>query len=651
VTDATPFQTAEAELERKNRELSLTTERLSVAARAAGIGIWDWNLATNELIWDDAMYRMYALPREEFGGVYEGWARRVHPDDRAAAEAEIEAALRGEHEYAAKFRIIWPDGSIRHIKADSQTLRDASGTPVRIVGTNMDVTERVRAEEALRSSEEKFRMAFTTGPDAFYLASIDDGKIIEVNPVFEDIFGYDRDEVIGKTSLELGLYRHPEDRARMLTELKSKGSVRDLELEGLKKTGEQISVSLSVSATVLHGQTLMLGVIKDITERKRAEATHERLQAELQQAQKMESVGRLAGGVAHDFNNLLTAITGYAAFVLDELAPADPARADVQEILAASERASALTAQLLAFSRKQVLKPQVLDLNTAVQGTISMLMRIVGEDVVFNTRLSAEPCWVLVDPGQLDQVLLNLSVNARDAMPSGGTLTLETGGGAGVVHLTIRDTGCGMSREVLSHLFEPFYTTKAQGKGTGLGLSTVYGIVQQSGGDIAVHSAPGLGTSVTISLRQADAAIAVVRDAHQADAHHGTETILLVEDEAVLRRLSARVLSASGYTVLTASNGDEALDIIDRHDHAIDLLVTDIVMPGMNGRDLARAVATRRPAIRTLFVSGYSDDAILHHGVLEPGIAFLHKPFAPEALLANVREVLDEVVARDSPLL
>jgi len=393
--------------------------------------------------------------------------------------------------------------------------------------------------------------------------------------------------------------------------------------------------------------------------RKRAEQEREAMRGELMQSRKMESIGRLAGGVAHDFNNLLTAIIGYGGFLMKGLAEGDAKREDVKEILTAAERAAGLTQQLLAFSRKQVLKTEVADLNSVVWGIEKLLRRLMGEEIKLETKYAKAPCLVQVDIGQIEQVLVNLAVNAKDAMPKGGTLTLETalvdqGGDFSLKHadfppgrlvcLTIKDTGCGMADKIKEHIFEPFFTTKETGKGTGLGLSTVFGIVKQSGGEIEVESAPDSGTTFQIYIPYYEEAVVAkdkAADKEKETLLSGSETVLLVEDEESLRRLGERLLRASGYTVLSAANGKEALEVMGRYGKSVDLLLTDVVMPGMSGRELATELGNRKLIHRTLFMSGYTDDAITKHGVLEPGLAFIYKPFTVETLSRKLREVLD----------
>src|SRR5438477_2075544 len=371
----------------------------------------------------------------------------------------------------------------------------------------------------------------------------------------------------------------------------------------------------------------------------------------------MEAVGRLAGGVAHDFNNLLTVITSYSDLLLEELGAGDPKREDVTQIRKASESAAALTRQLLAFSRQQVLQPQVLDLNETVTATEKLLERLIGEDVQLATTLAPDLGMAIVDPGQLEQIILNLAVNARDAMPRGGRLTIETANvemdeayvhnhpparAGRYVMLAVSDTGMGMDAKTQAHIFEPFFTTKEFGKGTGLGLATVYGIVKQSGGFIWVYSEPGHGTTFKLYFPWAgDAAERRAAADEAAGPPRGTETVLVAEDAASVRSVMRQVLERYGYTILEAPDGETALQLAAKHHGPIHLLLTDVVMPGVSGRQLADQLTRLRPEIKVLYASGYSDDAILQHGILEPGIAYLQKPFTRVALARKVREVLD----------
>jgi len=387
-------------------------------------------------------------------------------------------------------------------------------------------------------------------------------------------------------------------------------------------------------------------------------AKHRLLEEQLRQSQKMEAIGRLAGGVAHDFNNLLTVISGYTQLMLVRMPPGNDLRTEVEEVAKAGERAASLTSQLLAFSRKQILAPAVLNLNETVSETKNLLERLIGEDVEFAAVLDPDLGNAKADPGQIQQVIMNLAVNARDAMPRGGKLTVSTGNvvlderyvkenpgsQAGPhVFLSVSDTGSGMDQKTLSHLFEPFFTTKEQGKGTGLGLSTVYGIVKQSGGSIWVSSELGRGTTFRLYLPRVDQPVEPVRKTGVAPAAapKGTETVLLVEDEEAVRKLTHAILSRKGFKVLVAGDGQEALETLQRHEGPVHLLLTDVVLPRMGGREIALQVTKLRPEIKVLFTSGYSERAFVENGILEPGIVLLSKPFTPEELLRKVREVLE----------
>ena len=397
--------------------------------------------------------------------------------------------------------------------------------------------------------------------------------------------------------------------------------------------------------------------VKSVTDILAESILHAQTEEKLAQSQKMEAVGLLAGGIAHDFNNILTAIKCYGELVSNALLSEDPKREDMREILSAAERATTLTRQLLAFSRRQILSPRVMDMNKIVRDMTNMLQRIIGEDIKLSTKLKPLPCLTMVDPGQIEQVIMNLVINSRDAMPKGGGITLETDiiGSSyevssahpelprgSLVCLKVCDTGCGMTEEVKEHVFEPFYTTKEQGKGTGLGLSMIYGIIKQSNGEIEFESAPGKGTTFSVWLPHVENSLPESNiDIPQKMPGTMSETILFVEDEKSLLRLGERVLKAKGYTVLSALNAEEALAALEKHGKPVDLLVTDIVMPGMSGHELAKEIARRKMAGRTLYMSGYTEDAIAEHGALEPGLAFIYKPFTVDALVLKLREVLD----------
>jgi two-component system cell cycle sensor histidine kinase/response regulator CckA len=515
--------------------------------------------------------------------------------------------------------------------------------------------ERLRAESALRRSEGRMKSVLDAAPDAV-IGMNAQGLVVSWNPRAEAIFGWSGSEAVGRRLAELIIPpRHGETHAEGLARFLATGEGpvigRRIELGALRRDGSEFPVELTITVFKEGDATLFSAFVADITERKR-------LEAQLLHSQKMDSVGRLAGGVAHDFNNLLGVITGYGE-LLGKRIPDDPQlKKYVSDILRAAERAAGLTRQLLAFSRKQVLQPQILDLNTLVGEMEKMLRRLIGEDVqlitVFDDRLQR----VQADPGQIEQVLMNLAVNARDAMPRGGRLTIETANldldatyarsrpdvkPGPYVMLAVSDTGHGMDPEVLGHIFEPFFTTKEPGKGTGLGLSTVHGIVKQSGGHIFVYSEPNHGTTFKVYLPRLEEVetVAEATSAPEARVQQGSETVLLVEDEESLRSIVREILEASGYTVIEARHAGHALGIAEGHPAPIHLLITDVVMPGMSGRELAERLAALHAETRVLYMSGYTDDAVVLHGVLAADVAFLQKPFTVEALARKVREVLD----------
>ena len=610
-----------------------------------------------------ALARRFGLsdPAEAIGKTDLDYFAPAHA--QAALETEREVMRTGQPAVGIEEMEAWPNRPATWVSSTKMPLRDAAGAIVGTFGISREITARKQAEQALEASEERFRTAFMMVPDAHYIATRDEGRILEVNDNFQDVFGYPRDEAIGRTSLELGLYADPGDRTKMLAELRSKGAVRNLEVVGRRKGGETFPVLLSVSEVRTGDPPLILGVVRDVSQQRS-------LENQFRQAQRLEAVGRLAGGIAHDFNNVLTAIGGYSELLLADLSPEDAKRRDVEEIRAAAQRAATLTRQLLAFSRKQVLQTRVLDLNTAVRTLDRLLQRLIGEDVKLELALAEPLGAVRADPAQIEQVILNLAVNARDAMPRGGRLTIETAnasldeeyarGHAGAapgryVMLAVSDTGEGMDAETLTHLFEPFFTTKTQGKGTGLGLATVYGIVKQSGGYIWVYSEPKRGASFKIYLPQVDESVEAEKAPTPARmSAGGIETVLVAEDDPAVREVVAQTLTQKGYVVLRAPEGQTALELARAHPTRIHLLVTDVVMPGMTGRELASSLAAERPDVRVLFMSGYTDDAVVRHRILEERMPYLQKPFAPDALAAKVREVLDappKAPAADRPAL
>lgn len=525
-----------------------------------------------------------------------------------------------------------------------------------------DIAARKVVEAALRESEDRFRQLAKSIDDVFWLSTPDKSEFLYVSPAYERIWGRSCESLYQSPST-FHESIHADDRERMTQSLQQQrlgewdevyrivrpdGSVRWIRARAYPVRDE-------------HGQTYRVaGVSRDITEQRG-------LEEQFRQSQKMEAVGRLAGGVAHDFNNLLSVILGYTSFVLEELKPADPLRTDVEQVFHAGKRASDLTRQLLAFSRQQVLQPKVIDLGFVVSGMKGMLERLLGADIELALLTPSSVGKVHADPSQVEQIVMNLAVNARDAMPHGGKLTIEIGSveidaahalekdgvaPGSFVTLSVTDTGTGLDATTRERMFEPFFTTKETGKGTGLGLSTVYGIVKQSHGYIGVQSEPKKGTTLKVYLPRTDlvlASEAPTRPPPPATLA-GNETILLVEDDEQVRVMTRTLLRRHGYNVLDAQNGGEAFLISEKHDKKIHLLLTDVVMPRMSGRELAERLVPMRTDMRVLYVSGYAEDAIVHHGVLKDGISFLQKPSTPEALLLKVREVLDSEVKSHAAL-
>ena len=548
-------------------------------------------------------------------------------------ERAVAAMKAGASDYVPK------DKLKRLVPVIERELREAAGR-----------RERRRAEAALREAEAGYSTLVEQAPVGIYRSN-PAGRFLSANRALACILGYDSPAELLGLDMTRDVYADPAERQRLLDrDSYTEREYDEVEATWKRKDGRRLTVQLSVRAVrdgsgdVEYYETF----VRDVTEQRR-------LEGQLLQAQKMEAVGRLAGGVAHDFNNLLTVILSYSDLLLEDLPPEIPDRADVAEIRKAAVAASSLTRQLLAFSRQQVLEPRVLDVNTVVASTEKLLTRLLGEDVSLTTTLAAALGAVKVDPGQLEQIIMNLAVNARDAMPRGGRLSIETANvemDESYVHghplarpghyvmLAVSDTGTGMDAATQARIFEPFFTTKEAGKGTGLGLATVYGIVRQSSGFIWVYSEPGHGTSFKIYLPRVDEPVSPA-GAPAPQVVGGSETVLVVEDVAAVRAVTRQMLERQGYCVLEAANGATALSLARQHQSAIHLLVTDVVMPEVSGRELADQLVQLRPDMKVLFMSGYTDDAVVRHGILQEGIAYLQKPFTPDTLARKVRAVLD----------
>jgi two-component system cell cycle sensor histidine kinase/response regulator CckA len=564
-------------------------------------------------------------------------------DDIAVMDSRTERVVPDEPLTDAK-------GTRRWLHTVKRPFVGADNIANQIIGVATDITERKRAEEALQASERSFRRLFAANPLPMWVFDLETLRFLEVNDAAIVHYGYSRDEFLGMRLTDI---RPLEDVPALMDDLDRRGDV-DATLKPKiwrhrLKDGRAIEVEIASHNLEFDGRPGVLVVAHDVTER-------QQLQRQLLQAQKMEAIGQLAGGVAHDFNNLLGVITGTTELLLASLAPDHPGRRRAEQTLKAAERAAGLTRQLLTFSRKQIVNPHVLDLNRVVPEMTQMLRRLIGEDIDLRSALAPDLARIKADPGEIEQVIMNLAVNARDAMPNGGRLTIETQNvmleGAYVeahvevaagryVMLAVSDTGTGIPPEIQARIFEPFFTTKEVGKGTGLGLSTVYGIVKQSGGQVLLYSEPEHGTTFKVYFPVVEAAAEKPAEMREPTIAAGTETVLLVEDEATLRMLVSEVLQDCGYTILEAQDGMEALRVSEEYQGPIDVLMTDVVMPNMGGRELAERISARRPDTKMIFLSGYTDDAVVRHGVLSADVAFLQKPFSSDALRQKIRTVLD----------
>jgi two-component system, cell cycle sensor histidine kinase and response regulator CckA len=576
--------------------------------------------------------------------------QQIHPEDQERVKEAAEEARRTGVGRPLEYRMRHKDGTWRVLESTASVIRNSEGEPEKLVIVDREITERKRAAEALRRSESDFRTIVEDAPYGIFRATLT-GQFLMVNPALEKMLGYEsRDELL-KANLTEDIYRYPAEYQKVNALFLEGQNFKGIEVEWRRKDGAPIRVRCSGwPGKTESGAVAYLEVFaEDITEQRV-------LERQLRMAQKMDAVGRLSGGISHDFNNLLGVIIGYTQVVKRSLGSKHPSYEHAEEIEKASRQAVSLTKQLLAFSRQQVLEPAILNLNTLVSDMEKMLSRLIGEDIALTLNLDPALRQVKADRGQIEQVLMNLAVNARDAMPDGGQLTIQTanvdldlaytrehpGSRPGrYVMLGVTDTGTGMDSETLAQVFEPFFTTKERDKGTGLGLATVYGVVKQSDGYIAVESQKGKGASFKVYLPLVEQAAVAQESVPAPLSVRGWETILLVEDAEPMRKLAHLYLHDNGYHVLTAANGSEAMQAAQQNSGLIHLLLTDVVMPGMNGRALAERLALANPAMKVLYMSGYTDSYIARHGALEPGTHLLHKPFTEETLTRKVREVLD----------
>jgi PAS domain S-box-containing protein len=649
--------------ERKQAEQALRESEAGLAAaqRIAHIGSWQWDPQNNTSSWSDETFRIFGLVPNQVKPHHKVLVDLLLPADQELVDTALSDALSGAGEYDLEYRICLPDGAKKVIHSQAEVLRNADGKPVMIRGTVHDITERKQAEQALRDSEARVRLTFDRAPIGANLVDLD-GRLIQVNDAYCRFLGYQKEELLGRKVTDVSY--DPEPDVKRLQQLLEGQIERFSEDKAyVRKDGQVVwgHVTVQVLKDTTGQNFSLLAMVEDITARKQAEEEKAKLQNQLLQAQKLESVGQLAGGVAHDFNNLLQVINGYSDLLLRKLKHGDPLKAQVAEIRRAGDQGAALTRQLLVFSREQIIEPKPLDLNDLIHESQVMLQRLMGEDIEIETTLSRSLGLVMADPGRLHQVLMNLAANSRDAMLRGGKFTIKTvnmdvieGNAAGslglkpgpFVLLQISDTGTGIPKEIQERVFDPFFTTKEHGKGTGLGLATVYGIVRQSGGAIAVSSEPGHGTTFDIYLPRVEVCALNATEAKTpAEPLRGMETLLVVEDRPEVRRLAVDALEASGYQVLEAAGGSEALRVAQRHPGPIHLLLTDVVMPHMTGKELAERLKSLLPEIKVLYMSGYAADVISSRGLLDSGERYISKPFSLDSLLAKVRELLNSASA------
>ncbi|MGD0428600.1 MAG: PAS domain S-box protein [Candidatus Acidiferrales bacterium] len=576
---------------------------------------------------------------------------QIHPDDRERVKAAAaEARLTGIGKNL-EYRIRHKNGTWMVLESTSSVIGDATGVPEKLVIVNRDITARKKASEALRLSEVSFRSVIENAPYGIYRAQAS-GKLLLANPALQKMLGYESQAELLQLNLASDVYVDPLEHTRVKELFTHQKEFTDVQVDWKRKDGTPIKARLTgwFVKSIAESAAYFEVFAEDVTEKWL-------LERQLRMAQKMEAVGRLSGGIAHDFNNLLGVIIGYSQVLKRTLPPGTAFLEHAEEIEKAGQRAATLTRQLLAFSRQQVLAPAVLNLNSLISEMEKMLPRLIGEDIEIVIALDPAIGSIKADQGQLEQVVMNLAVNARDAMPDGGKVVITTSNASlddawtrlhpgskvgDYVMLSVADTGTGIDSETLAHIFEPFFTTKERGKGTGLGLATVYGVVKQSGGYVWVETAPGKGAAFQIYLPRIEEPVSVPEVvAPIVEAFRGAETILLVEDADALRKLTHMLLEQHGYRVLVAENGAAALQLIEQKPERINLLLSDVIMPGLNGRALAERLQLRQPGLKVLYMSGYTDDAIVDHGVLAAGTHLLHKPFSEESLIHKVREVLD----------
>ena len=640
--------------------------RRMMAMDLAKLVHWEYDVAADLFTFDEQFYALYGTSAAEQGGSSmpsQEYARRFIPPEEVhvVADAIAESMANTDPGYInhLEHRIIRADGQERFISVRFAVIMDEHGQTIKTYGVNQDITESKQAERSLREATERFRLAFETSPDSININRLSDGLYLEINQGFMDIMGYTREEVIGKTSLELDIWVDPADRAELASGLREKGVYANLEAKFRRKDGSIATGLMSACVIQINGQPHIISITRDIGQMRETERQRAELEERLRQAHKMEALGTLAGGIAHDFNNILSAITGYSELALDNAAEGAPVADELGQIISAADRAKELVRQILAFSRKGAFEPRPLNLSKVASQAVSILERTLPKMISIELSLAQDLPPVNGDPAHLEQVLLNLAGNAKDAMPDGGRLFIATrlvsldrqfeqdhpGARLGEhVMLEVSDTGQGMDQHTREHIFEPFFTTKDVGKGTGLGLASVYGIVKTHGGSITCDSQPGRGSAFRVYLPVLSEFPEAGREpaAVAGPGLEGSETILLVDDEQALREIGSRILRRRGYQVLTGASGEEALEVYLREGGGVDLVVMDLGMPGMGGHKALVEILAADPGARVIIASGYSA-TVQVKAAREAGAAgYVAKPFRRDELLGEIRRVLDQ---------
>ena len=644
-----------SELKEAQEALRQNEERLRLFFEATQDGLWEQNLNTGEVFWSDRVFEILGFQKNEIRPNFDHFKEQLHPEDLSPFLQAVDGTLKDSQTFRVEARIKRKDGRLLWVLMRGRAYRDAQGVPVRMIGALSDISARKKVEEQLRASEYRYRTLTENAPEAVLVLDMDTGRFVDQNAAAERLFKCTPEELskIGPVDLSPalqpdGLPSHEKAMVKLREAVRGGSPFFDWTHQDL--SGTPIPCEVRLLRMPDPSRVLIRGTITDISERKR-------LEDQLRQALKMEAIGKLAGGIAHDFNNLLMVIQGHIEFLGERIGKTDPMHKNLEPIAQASHRAAELTRQLLAFSRQTVLKAEVLDLNKIVTDAGNMLRRLIGEDIEFRTVCSPGLGLIKADATQIHQVIMNLAVNARDAMPNGGKLSIETanvefdadytrrhlGSRAGpYVMLGVTDTGHGMDAQTKARIFEPFFTTKPRGQGTGLGLAMTYGFVKQSGGYIWVNSELGQGSSFRVYFPRVDEQINPSPLAtSKVKLLRGTETILLVEDEDPVRELVRDILDLHGYKVLEAPHGMAALAICETFNDPIEMMITDVIMPGMSGSQLAAKALLLRPTMKVLYTSGYTDDAIAQHGVLDPGTEFVQKPYSAELLAKKIRKILD----------